>query len=91
MPFFFWDITVDLGTALAAIIHGLKLVGDGIVALLQILFAIFGFYVPEILIRLVMLGLLAFTIWRYGKLIPKLTLLIIAFTAISTLLGLFSF
>jgi len=79
---------MDLGEALAAIIQGFKLIGDGVVALIQIILSVFGFQVPEILIRLLMLALLAFTIWKYGKLIPKITLLIILFITISTLTGL---
>ena len=79
---------MDLGEALVAIIQGFKLIGDGLTALIQIILSVFGFQVPEVIMRLIMLGLLALFAWRYGKLIPKLLMLVIAFIFLSTLIGL---
>ena len=78
----------NVGDALNLLLQGFKAIGDAITILLQALFSALGWDVPDYAIRLIMLGLLAVVVWRYGKLLPKLLLLVIAFIFISTLVGL---
>ena len=79
----------SVGDALNLLLQGFKAIGDAITILLQMLFDVLGWNVPEWAIRLIMLGLLALVVWRYGRLLPKLILLVIAFIFVSTLIGLF--
>ena len=79
----------NIGDALNLLLQGFKAIGDAITILLHALFSALGWNVPDYAIRLIMLGLLAVVVWRYGKLLPKLLLLIIAFVFASTLIGLF--
>ena len=79
----------SVGDALNLLLQGFRAIGDAITILLQLLFSALGWNVPAWAIRLIMLGLLAVVVWRYGKLLPKLLLLVIAFVFASTLIGLF--
>jgi len=78
----------SVGDALNLLLQGFKAIGDAITILLQALFSALGWSVPDYAIRLIMLGLLAAVVWRYGKILPKLLLLIIAFVFASTIVGL---
>mgnify|MGYP000383167350 CR=1 FL=1 len=78
----------NVGDALNLLLQGFKAIGDAITILLQALFSALGWNVPDYAIRLIMLGLLAAVVWRYGKLLPKLLLLVIAFVFASTIVGL---
>ena len=69
---------------------GIKQVGNALVSLLTyIIYTATGITIPALVIRLVLLALIAFMLYRYSKLMPKAILILAVIVAIAILIGLF--
>lgn len=73
---------------LAKIYQGIRLLGDGLILLLQMLLSMFGLQVPDVAVRIGAIILLVLSIWKIGNVVGKIWICALAFLLISMFAGL---
>jgi len=76
-----------LDEAINQLVQGFTLIGDAFTTLLILIFRSFGVELPDWGARLSMLGVSAFLVWRFQRILPKLILVAVCVLAASILLG----
>ena len=74
--------------ALTMIFNGIRLLGDGITVLVQILLASFGLQVPDVAIKIAAIIIVILFIWKLGSTLSKLWIYVLIFLLISLFAGL---
>ena len=74
--------------ALQKIVQGIQFLGDGLTAIIRIIFASFGLQIPELAIRIGTIILVVLVLWRFSNAISKIFLYAMIFILISMFAGL---
>ncbi len=80
-------MTVDLGSALSELIQGIQNIGNATTMVVQWLFSVFKFDLPDIYARIIVIIISGYAVYKYGsKLADIIVVLLLALIA-ATFLG----